>query len=443
MNPLLGVILHWFGGLASGSFYVPFRRVRNWSWETYWLVGGIFSWIIVPCLLAATMTNDLPGVLQRQSWGTLTWTYLFAGLWGLGGLTFGLTMRYLGLSLGMGLALGYCAAFGTLLPPIAKFISPSLPIADPPIDVIASTVQGRITLGGIAICLLGILISALAGLTKEREMAEADKRDAIKEFDFPRGLIVATFCGIMSACFAFALTAAAPIAVSSAEAGTSQIWTGLPKLVVVLLGGFSTNLVWCLILNLRNRSLYEYVSPSLRNLPHDRSDELIVESAFDAPSEEAAIAPTKDNNPYDMRIPLINNYVFSALAGTTWYLQFFFYTMGETQMGHFGFASWTLHMASIMIFGTLWGIYFCEWNGASVRAKSLMAAGIAMLIASTIVIGMGHFAAGPGSSVSSLPLETASKKLSSITDTVLQRAAQVFTCRMEHCCANAAESSSA
>ena len=388
MNPFLGVIFHWLGGLASGSFYVPFRRVRNWSWETYWLVGGIFSWIIVPWLLASTMTNDVIGVLRSQTWGTLGWTYLFGALWGLGGLTFGLTMRYLGLSLGMGMALGYCAAFGTLLPPIAKSLVPTLPIDDEPLGVIASTLAGRVTLAGIAICLLGIAVSALAGLAKEREMPEEKKREAIKEFNFPKGIIVATFCGIMSACFAFALTAAKPIAVASSAVGTDQIWTGLPKLVVVLLGGFTTNFIWCLILNLRNRSSYEYASSILRDVAHSRADETIVESAFDAPSEEA-VEGARESQPADRRIPLVNNYFFSAIAGTTWYLQFFFYTMGETQMGRFGFASWTLHMASIMIFGTLWGVYFREWYGASARARGLIAAGVGLLLASTIVIGFG------------------------------------------------------
>ena len=157
MNPFLGVVFHWIGGLASGSFYVPFRRVRNWSWETYWLVGGLFSWIIVPWLLAGTMTENLFDVLRRQSWGTLGWTSLFGALWGIGGLTFGLTMRYLGLSLGMGMALGYCAAFGTLLPPIAKSILPTLPIDDPPVEVIAATMGGKITLAGIGVCLVNFL----------------------------------------------------------------------------------------------------------------------------------------------------------------------------------------------------------------------------------------------------------------------------------------------
>jgi L-rhamnose-H+ transport protein len=389
MNPFLGVVFHWIGGLASGSFYVPFRRVRNWSWETYWLVGGVFSWIIVPWLLAGTMTEDLLGVLRRQSWGTLGWTYLLGALWGVGGLTFGLTMRYLGLSLGMGMALGYCAAFGTLLPPIAKSISPTLPIDDPPLGVIAATTGGKITLTGIGVCLLGIAVAAWAGLTKERQMPEAQKRKSIKEFNYPKGVVVATLCGIMSACFAFALTAAKPIALASETAGTNRIWTGLPKLVVVLLGGFTTNFIWCLLLNLKNRSGYEYLSRVLQGAPHSRKEETNVETALEAPSEEAVERAANKNGTGDRRIPLVNNYFFSAVAGTTWYMQFFFYTMGETQMGRFSFASWTLHMASIMIFGTLWGIYFREWHGASARARGLISAGVGLLLASTIVIGVG------------------------------------------------------
>src|SRR5271170_7885535 len=123
-NPFLGVIFHWLGGLASGSFYVPYKGVKKWSWETYWLVGGIFSWIICPWAFAYFMTNDLFGVLKQQSMSTLFWTYFFGLLWGFGGLTYGLTMRFLGLSLGTGVALGYCAAFGTLVPPIFKWLTP-------------------------------------------------------------------------------------------------------------------------------------------------------------------------------------------------------------------------------------------------------------------------------------------------------------------------------
>src|SRR5450756_734466 len=165
MNPLLGVVFHWLGGLASGSFYVPYKGVKKWSWETYWLVGGFFSWIIMPWLLASFMTNDLLGVLKQQSFDTLKWTYLFGAMWGLGGLTFGLTMRYLGMSLGMGVALGYCAAFGTLVPPIFKVFMPDLKSVDASIIDIAETTAGQVTLLGVAVCLIGICTVSYTHLT--------------------------------------------------------------------------------------------------------------------------------------------------------------------------------------------------------------------------------------------------------------------------------------
>ncbi len=376
VNPFLGVFFHWLGGLASGSFYVPYRGVKKWAWETYWLTGGFFSWIIMPWLLASFMTNDLFGVLRQQTFGTLWWTYFFGTLWGLGGLTFGLTMRYLGMSLGMGVALGYCAAFGTLVPPIAKSLFASIPV-DSSLGEIASSTPGQITLGGVGVCLLGIFIAALAGLTKEKEMPEAEKKKAIAEFSFSKGILVATFSGIMSACFSFGLTAGNPIATASLAAGTTQIWSGLPKLVVVLLGGFTTNFIWCLILNIRNGTGYQYFSGTLKP-QHALADG----------------KPIANPTPEDLRVPLLPNFLFSALAGTTWYLQFFFYTMGETQMGKFGFASWTLHMASIIIFSTMWGWIFHEWKGSSKKAHGLIATGIATLILSTIVIGVGTWLKG-------------------------------------------------
>ncbi len=383
MNPFLGVFFHWLGGLASGSFYVPYKGVKKWSWETYWLVGGFFSWIICPWLLASVMTNDLLGVLKQQSASTLWWTYFFGAMWGFGGLTFGLTMRYLGMSLGMGVALGYCAAFGTLLPPIFKMFLPTIPVPET-IAEIASTRAGQITLGGVFVCLLGIAIAAYAGLTKEREMPEAEKKKAIKEFNFSKGILVATFSGIMSACFSFALTAGAPIGDASAAAGTSTLWTGLPKLVVVLLGGFTTNFIWCVLLNIKNRTGYQYVAS------HVRPEHAGLQASGGEHGGGASVA----RGLTDLKVPMFGNYFFSALAGTTWYFQFFFYTMGETQMGKFGFASWTLHMASIIIFSTMWGWIFREWKGSSKKAHGLIAAGIATLILSTIIIGWGTYIKG-------------------------------------------------
>jgi L-rhamnose-H+ transport protein len=355
-NPALGVLFHWLGGLASASFYVPYRGVRNWSWETYWLTGGLFSWLFVPLAVAWVMTRDLFAVLQETPAETIVWCYFFGVLWGFGGLTFGLTMRYLGLSLGMALALGYCAAFGTLAPPIfrGEFVNQVL-----------GTLSGRIILLGVGVCLGGILIAGLAGLAKEKAMPMGQQLKTIREFNLKKGLLVATFCGIMSACFSYGLAAGEPIRALTLSRGTSFVWQGLPVLVIVLWGGLTTNLVWCIALHFRNRTGFEY---------------------FGSQSVDPTHAPDRFTN-----IPLLRNYFFSALAGTVWYFQFFFYTMGETQMGQYRFSSWTLHMASIMIFGAIWGVAFHEWKGAGTRALRLLTLSIAVLITSTVIVGYGNY----------------------------------------------------
>jgi L-rhamnose-H+ transport protein len=380
-NPLLGVFFHWLGGLASGSFYVPFRRVNVWAWETYWLVGGFFSWIIVPWILAVYMTGDLIRVLQEAPARSIFWTYAFGVLWGLGGLTFGLTMRYLGMSLGMAVALGYTAAFGTLMPPIfrGQFAT-----------TVLGTTSGLTILTGVAICLLGIVFAGMAGMSKEKELSEEQKRASIKEFNLKKGLLVATFSGVMSACFAYGLAAGDPIKEITLRHGTPVLWQGLPVLVVVLLGGFTTNFIWCVILNLRNRTGYQYFSSQIRGPVPSRITEPILENVIDAPAEEMAELG-KRNAFGRSKAPMLSNYFYSALAGTTWYFQFFFYTMGETQMGRYKFSSWTLHMASIMIFSTLWGIALKEWNGAGPRAKWLVGLSLFVLVASTVVVGYGNY----------------------------------------------------
>jgi L-rhamnose-H+ transport protein len=374
MNPILGVLFHWLGGLASGSFYVPYKGVRKWSWETYWLAGGFFSWILCPWFFASILTEDVVGVLRSQPASILGWTYLFGVLWGVGGITFGLAMRYLGMSLGMGVALGYCAAFGTLLPPVLKSFFPGIPVSES-IGQIASTKPGLITLLGVGVCILGIWIAALAGSAKEKEMKAETKTSSIKEFNFKKGLLVATFSGIMSACFSFGLTAGEPIGKTSISMGTDELWSGLPSLIVVMFGGFTTNFVWCILLNIRNRTGYQYLATQAR--------------------------PEHAGGSADLRIPMLRNYLFCAIAGTTWYFQFFFYSMGHIRMGGsdpdgFGFSSWTLHMASIIVFSTLWGLIFKEWKGSSRNAHLLIATGILVLIFSTIIIGYGTYLRGNG-----------------------------------------------
>ena len=379
-NPFLGVVFHWLGGLASGSFYVPYRFVRKWSWETYWLTGGFFSWIIAPWFFALTMTRDLPAVISKAPGSTLFWTYFFGVLWGMGGLTFGLTMRYLGMSLGMAVALGFTAAFGTLMPPIfrGELFSKILP-----------TTSGQIILFGVFVCMAGIAVAGMAGMSKEREMSEEQKKASIKEFDFKKGIIVATFSGVMSACFSYGLAAGDPIKEITLLHGTTTLWQGLPVLVVLLLGGFTTNFIWCMILHTRNKTGYQYFSSVSRPSP-TREQETIIETTIDAPGEEVVEQAPRYEKDDERGLSRARELPLLPLAGTTWYFQFFFYTMGETQMGRFKFSSWTLHMASIMIFSTLWGMALREWAGTSRHTKRLVALTLLILIASTVIIGYGN-----------------------------------------------------
>jgi L-rhamnose-H+ transport protein len=382
-NPALGVLLHWLGGLASASFYVPYRGVKRWSWETYWLVGGFFSWIIAPWFLGSLLTRDLTAVLSEAPASTLFWSFFFGLLWGVGGLTFGLTMRFLGLSLGMAVALGLCAAFGTLMPPIFSGVFTAQ---------VLGTKSGQVILCGIFVCLLGIATAGLAGIYKERAMSPEQQKAAIKEFDLKKGLAVATLSGVMSACFAYGLAAGAPVKALTLHHGTPTLWQGLPVLVVVLIGGFTTNFIWCVALNIRNRTGYQYFTADSGRYPAI-ADETIVETAIDAPSREVVEhipSPKKDNGP---AVPMLINYLYCALAGTTWYFQFFFYTMGETQMGKYGFSSWTLHMASIIIFSTLWGLGLREWKGAGVPAMRLLTLALLLLVGSTVIVGYGNYLA--------------------------------------------------
>jgi L-rhamnose-H+ transport protein len=199
----------------------------------------------------------------------------------------------------------------------------------------------------------------------------------------------------MSACFAYGLAAGRPIKALTLMHGTPALWQGLPVLVVVLIGGFTTNFLWCLALNVRNKTGFEYFTSSPEKYKAI-TDEPILETAIDAPSREI-VEHLPYVTPVDQKsVPMVANYLLCALAGTTWYFQFFFYTMGETQMGKYGFSSWTLHMASIIIFSTLWGLGFKEWRGAGARAMRFLTLALFLLVGSTVVVGYGNFLAAAG-----------------------------------------------
>jgi L-rhamnose-H+ transport protein len=355
--PLQGVLLHAIGGLAAASFYIPYKKVRHWAWENYWLVGGFVSWIIAPWVLAMLIVPQTPAILAQASVKTISWTVLFGAVWGIGGLTFGLTMRFLGVALGYAIALGLTAVFGTLLPPLFSG----------ELFEIAQTTSGQVLLSGVVVCIVGIVLGGTAGRRKEAELSDEQKQASIAEFNFAKGLIVAIVAGVMSASMAVAFVAGKPIAKLAIHNGAPPLWQNLPVLIVILFGGFVTNFLWCATLIIKNGTVGELIGNR---------------------SSNQALAPSI-NRP---RLSL--NYILCVIAGVTWYLQFFFYGMGTTQLGKYDFSSWTLHMAFIIIFSTLWGLALREWSGASRVTHAWNAVGLIVLILSIVIIGWGNTLAG-------------------------------------------------
>ena len=373
VNPLLGVIYHWIGGLASASNFIPFRPIKRWSFEIYWIIQGFAAWIVAPWVIGSIFVPDVLAVLRSTPTATLWHTVFWGAVWGVGGLTFGLAVRYLGIALGYAIALGFCTAFGTLMPPIFNG----------QIHSIMHQTGGRVILLGVAICVVAIAVNGLAGYWKEKEVS-AEERAAIgeRDYSFGKGLAVAIFAGIMSSCFAYGLSAGKGIAQITRQQlvthGRSELWQNLPVLIVVLIGGFATNLLWSVILIVRNRSAAQFVGAPGINPEAASRAERIADASAD-PNERLAPAV------------LFSNYALASLAGILWYFQFFFYSMGQTKMGKYDFSSWTLHMASIIIFATLWGLFLHEWRETSRKTRLLMALGLCLLIGSTAVVGWGNY----------------------------------------------------
>jgi L-rhamnose-H+ transport protein len=340
-NPFLGVLFHAIGGFAAGSFYIPFKKVRGWAWETYWLTGGLFIWVICPLIAAIATVPGLLDIYQQAGWRTCGLTFLLGIGWGIGHLTFGLSLRYLGMSLGMGLSLGFCTFFGAVISPLvegefAEFFG---------------NVSGRVSLGGLGICLAGIVFCTWAGASKERELSDEVKRQTIQEFSFLKGVWIAFFAGVMSSCFAIGVGLGAPLKVLAGQQGAETVYANNAPLLLILGGGGIANVIWCLALIVRNRSGTNFI---------------------------------------DLRTPLAANYLFCVLAGVIAYAEFFFFGMGESQMGEFSvFVSWPIHMALIIVFSNMWGLVFHEWKGTSMRTRLLLAIGLLLLVGSTFVSAYG------------------------------------------------------
>lgn len=356
MQVILGVIFHFTGGFASGSFYIPYKKVKGWAWESYWIVGGLFSWLIVPPIAAYLTIADFPAIIAATHGKILLLTYFFGVLWGIGGLTYGLGVRYLGVSLGSSIILGLCSVFGALIPSIYYNFEPKAG-KDSFSDMINSQ-WGQMVLLGLLVCVLGIIICGKAGGMKEKDLIAEGKTDpSNKEYKLGLGLILSIVSGILSACFAFGIDAGKDMAHQA-----NEIWKGTHPnegeflfqnnvtYILILWGGLTTNLIWCMILNFRNKTFKDYTNKNT---------------------------------------PLLTNYAFSALAGTTWFLQFFFYGMGESKLGN-GASSWILHMAFIILVANIWGLVLKEWTSVKRKTLRTVILGITMIILSIVIVGYGN-----------------------------------------------------
>jgi len=359
MQVILGIIYHFIGGFASGSFYIPFKKVRGWAWESYWIVGGLFSWLIVPPLAAYLTIPDFSAIIKSTSGSILALTYLFGVLWGIGGLTYGLGVRYLGVSLGSSIILGLCMVFGALIPSIYYNFFPKE--GKDTFSMLIHSQWGLTVIGGLLICVIGIVLSGKAGMMKEKELkisgTDPHGAGASTEYKFGLGLFVSIISGVLSACFNFGIEAGK----SMADVANNLWKAGHPGqgeflfqnniiYIVILWGGLTTNFIWCMILNSRNKTFGDYTNK---------------------------------------KTPLFSNYIFSALAGITWFLQFFFYGMGESRMGN-GASSWILHMAFIILVANAWGIALKEWKGVSNKTRVTIISGILVIIIAVLVVGYGN-----------------------------------------------------
>ena len=327
---ILGLLIIAVGSFCQSSCYVPINKIKKWSWESYWLVQGVFAWLIFPfigALLSLSGTGgsfgDLMGMMNADP--KSTWlTILFGALWGVGGLTFGLSMRYLGVALGQSIALGLCSGLGAILGPV--------------LTGNAHTLTSAIWIG-VVVTIIGIAIIGIAGGMKAAALPEEEKKKAVKDFNFGKGIVIAVLCGLMSACFNIGLNFGANLHLP----GTKEIFQSLPATMLVTFGGFLTNAAYCLFQNSKNKTFADYKQGGLWG----------------------------------------NNLVFCCLAGLLWYSQFFGLSLGKGFLSGSAVLltfSWCILMSLNVIFSNVWGIILKEWKGCSKRTITVLLCGLAVLI---------------------------------------------------------------
>lgn len=339
MEIVIGLIIIAIGAFCQSSCYVPINKIKDWSWESYWIVQGVFAWLLLPllgALLAVPAGHSLFELFTAEQSFNIWMTILFGVLWGVGGLTFGLSMRYLGVALGQSIALGTCAGLGTIMGPVLLNIF--FPEQDPLSKLTFSVILG------VVVTLVGIAIIGVAGSMKSAGLSEEEKKAAVKDFNFPKGLTIALLAGFMSGCFNVGLTFGADIKFAE----TQEMFASLPATFLVTLGGFVTNAIYCFYQNQKNKTWGDYKKGSVWG----------------------------------------NNVVFCLLAGALWYSQFFGLSLGQSffeKGGTMFVLSFCILMALNVVFSNVWGIILKEWKGCSGKTISVLIAGIAVLIISTFL----------------------------------------------------------
>lgn len=332
MEIVIGLLIIAVGAFCQSSSYVPINKIKDWSWESYWLVQGIFAWLVFPFLgacLAVPEGHSLMELFAADPKASLL-TMFFGVLWGIGGLTFGLSMRYLGVALGQSIALGTCAGLGTILTPVFTGN-----VSDLTLPVIV----------GVVVTLAGIGVIGLAGHMKSQSLSDEEKKEAVKDFNFTKGIIVALLAGFMSACFSIGLGFGEGLNFGEQ---TDPMFRTLPATLLVTIGGFITNAAYCFFQNQKNSTWADYKKSSL----------------------------------------YANNVLFCALAGLLWYSQFFGLSLGKgflTESATLLTFSWCILMALNVTFSNVWGIILKEWKGCSSKTITVLLAGILILIISSFL----------------------------------------------------------
>lgn len=340
MDIVIGLLIIAVGAFCQSSCYVPINKIKDWSWESYWIVQGVFAWLLFPllgALLAVPEGHCLCELFTGGSSFNMWMTVFFGVLWGVGGLTFGLSMRYLGVALGQSIALGTCAGLGTIMGPVL------LNIFFPELNALESLTFAVIL--GVAVTLVGIAIIGVAGGMKAASLSEEEKKAAVKDFNFPKGLAIALLAGFMSGCFNVGLEFGKDINFGEL---TDPMFRTLPATLLVTLGGFVTNAIYCFYQNSKNKTWGDY----------------------------------KKGNVW------LNNMIFCALAGLLWYSQFFGLSLGKgflTESPTLMTLAFCILMALNVTFSNVWGIILKEWKGCSQKTITVLVIGIIVLIVSTFI----------------------------------------------------------